>query len=69
MMSPYLRRYLTSFGIAIGVFVIIVLAVALGLPMPRFGHHEHWYADPLTWLLVGSMTIVVGIVQARRGSR
>jgi hypothetical protein len=68
-MPPYLRRYLTSFGIAIGVFSIIVLAVGLGLPMPRFGRHEHWYADPLTWLLVGTATIVVGIAQRRRRSR
>ena len=68
-MSPYLRRYLVSFAIAIALFVTIALAVTLGLPMPRFGRHEHWYADPLTWLLVVTATIVVGIVQARRRSR
>ena len=65
-MSPYLRRYLISLGIAIAVFVVIACAVTLGMPMPRFGRHEHWYADPLTWLLVGAATIVVGIAQRRR---
>ena len=65
-MSPYLRRYLISFAIAIALFVTIALAVTLGMPMPRFGRHEHWYADPLTWLLVVSATIVVGIAHRQR---
>lgn len=64
-MSPLVRRYLTSFTIAIAVFAVIATAVSIGVPIPRFGHHEHWYADPLTWLLVGTATIVVGIVQRR----
>jgi hypothetical protein len=65
-MSPYLRRYLMSLGIAIALFVVIVCAVMIGMPMPRLGRHEHWYADPLTWLLVGTATIAVGLVQRRR---
>ena len=69
IVSPYLRRYLTSFGIAIAIFVVIAIAVTIGMPMPSFGRHEHWYADPLTWLLVGAATILVGIAQHRRRRR
>lgn len=64
--SPHLRRYMTSLAIAIVFFAALIVAVTLGMPMPRVGHHAHWYRDPLTWLLVGAATIVVGIVQRRR---